>query len=196
VRLARAKGGIVFSDDSHGLFCVGPTGRGAAELYGLGPDALTVTGSLSKALGCYGGCTAGPRAVIDKVRRAVNYVGSTPMPLPIAGSCLAALDVIEQEPELLERLRENRAKMVAVLERKGVGVVSDERTPIVTMELAGEHQARRLAGHLRSNGLIIQYFNYPTEPRTNLLRGIARASHTDDVIRRFEEALDSFDFGC
>lgn len=194
VGLAKEKGAVVFSDDSHGLFCVGPTGKGAAELFGLGQEDIIVTGSMSKALGCYGGCTAGPKAIIDRVRRAVNYVGSTPLPLPIVGAGITALEAIGEECRLLERLRTNRQKMVDALSRRGVGVVSDERCPIVTMELASEEQARKLAEHLRENGLILRYFQYPTEPRTNLLRAVSRACYDDAVIERFEAALAGFDW--
>jgi 7-keto-8-aminopelargonate synthetase-like enzyme len=196
VRLGKAKGALVFSDDSHGLFCVGPAGKGTAGLFGLGQDDLVVTGSMSKALGCYGGCTAGPKAVIERVRRAVNYVGSTPLPLPIVGACIAALEVIEEDRGLLERLRANRVRMVEALSRKRVNVVSDERCPIVTMALSGEEQARRLAEHLCENGLVLRYFQYPTEPRPNLLRAVSRACYDDGLMRRFETALGSFDWNA
>ncbi len=192
--LLRGRQGVLFVDDSHGLFCVGPRGRGVAQAFGLGGEALTITGSMSKALGCYGGCTWGRREALDPMRRGADYGASTVLPFPVVGACLAALDVLEGDPGIFMRLQRSRARMMELLSAKAIPVISDARTPIVTMALAGEGQARRLADHLCRHRLYVKYLDYPGEPRRNLLRLAARACYVEDDFERMRAALDGFDF--
>lgn len=189
VREARKVGAQVFVDDCHGVFCVGENGRGAVELCGLSLDDVTLMGSMSKALGCYGGFIAGHREVVDKVRRAVNYVGSTPPPMPIVGACLAGIEIVRSEPERRQRMMENAGKMRAVLAELGLEAVSDERTPIVTIAFGDAGQAHKAAECLNRKGLAVRYFTYPTEPRDNLLRTIARENYMPEHLDRFAQAL-------
>lgn len=191
--IAREAGAELLVDDAHGVFACGPGGRGSLELFDLSVGPVTLMGSLSKALGAYGGFTAGRREVIDRMRRAVNYVGSTPMALPIAGACLAALDVLETEPDRRARMEAHGRRMREIIKERGIREVSDTRTPIVTMELADEAAARALAERMNERGLMLRYFMYPTEPRTGLLRAAARTPYTEEHMDHFAEALDAKD---
>jgi 7-keto-8-aminopelargonate synthetase-like enzyme len=192
--LARQKKALVFSDDSHALFSVGTNGRGSLQLFGLASNDLVVTGSLSKGLGCYGGCTFGRTEIINRVRRAVGYVGSTPMPLPIVGACHGAMDLLEKDQQLLNKLRTNHQQMSDILKARGITVISHPAAPILTMQLADKEEAIELAEHLTASGLRTKHLNYPSEPRENLLRTVARACYDQEILQRFDSALGSFNF--
>jgi 8-amino-7-oxononanoate synthase len=192
---AAAHGAPVFVDDAHGVFTVGSAGRGSLELSEPGgpaadPGAVVVMGSMSKALGVYGGFVAGARRWIDKTRRAVNYVGSTPPPFPVVAACLEALRIVRAEPGRRTAMHSAAARMRAIAAGLGIGLVSDSRAPIVTLLMESAAQARRCAAELSGRGLLLKYLDYPSEPRKNLLRAAARPVYGDDHLACFAEVLE------
>jgi len=186
---ARQAGAMLLVDDAHGVFAMGPRGRGTCQWAGLRPDEYIVMGSMSKALGCHGGFFAGPSAVMRRLQACT--AGATPSPMPVVAACREALRIVQAEPQRRARMEHNRGRMVETLARAGVAVASD-CTPIVAMLLADEAEAQALAGHFESRGLIIRYAKYPSEPRTNLLRSVARAVYTEDDLARFRAAVDAW----
>ncbi|MCW8133400.1 MAG: pyridoxal phosphate-dependent aminotransferase family protein, partial [Planctomycetota bacterium] len=164
---ARAHGAPLFIDDAHGVFAVGPTGRGSAEARGLAPGDAVVLGSLSKALGCNGGFLLGTRDEVEAFRRSTPVCGaSQPIP-PLAAAALRALEIVREDPGLRARMWSHAERMRAAAREHGLGVVSEE-SPIVALTLADEAEARALDAHLRTEGLVAPYFKYPSEPRHNL----------------------------
>jgi len=185
---AREHGADLFIDDAHGAFAVGANGQGVRELAGLAPDDAVVMGSMSKALGASGGFFVGRKEDMEALRHGPGSVGSTPLPPPIVGACLEALRIVRAEPERRDRVAAYAKRMRETLARHGIGVVCD-RTPIVAMALRDESAARRAAEHFESRGLVIRYCKYPSEPRANLLRSVARACYTEEDLSRFGEAV-------
>jgi len=189
--LARRHGAELLIDDAHGVFAVGPTGRGAAELCGVEPGEATIMGSMSKALGCNGGFLCGARDIVDKVRRSAPAAGSALPPPPIAAACLEGLRIVSQEPQRRLRMQEHARTMREVLRRNGISIVAD-RTPIIAMVLRDEAQAADLADHFLAHDIVIPYFKYPSEPRHNLLRSVARSCYTDADMARFTRAVETW----
>lgn len=192
--IAAVYGAPVFVDDAHGAFAVGASGRGTVELVFAGgsaaaPAALLLMGSMSKALGAYGGFIAGDRRWIDKIRRAVNYVGSTPPPFPVVAACLEALRIIRTEPGRRTAMNGVAARMRAIAAGLGLSLLSDPRVPIVTLLLESADEARRSAAELERRGLLLKYLDYPSEPRKNLLRTAARPVYTEEHLDCFAEVL-------
>jgi len=190
--VAETYGALMFVDDAHGVFSVGSNGRGSAELSGLNPDSLLLMGSMSKALGVYGGFITGSRHWIDKIRRAVNYVGSTPPPFPVVAGCLEALRIVAAEPERRCVLQQAVDRMRLILQNFKIPLVSDPHAPIVSMLLEDPETAKHLAAALNGSGLVLRYLDYPSEPRKNLLRTAARTVYTEQHFRIFADTLARF----
>jgi 8-amino-7-oxononanoate synthase len=186
--VARAIDAELFVDEAHGVGAIGPHGRGAADLMGVAPDAVTVLGSMSKALGTNGGFLAGRRELIDRCRRSPEASGSAIPPPPIAGAALAALKIVRTDPEPRRRMEANGLRMRQILKEAGIAL-AETRHPILGMLLRDEAEAVALDRHFRSHGLWIPYFKYASEPRQNLLRAAARAIYTDAMLDTFEKAV-------
>src|SRR5256886_17226792 len=104
-KAAEHAGGTVVVDDAHGTGVMGATGRGTVEHFGLEGRPLVQMGTLSKALGGLGGFIAGSRDLIEYlVNRARAFIYTTALPPALAAAAIAALDVIEDEPERRERV--------------------------------------------------------------------------------------------
>lgn len=190
--VAEECGAPLFVDDAHGVFSVGSSGRGSVELNSLSTETVVLMGSMSKALGVYGGFIAGSKHWIDKIRRAVNYVGSTPPPFPVVAGCLEALRIAVAEPERRSAMQQAVCRMRSILQRFSIQLVSDPRAPIVTMLLEDPETAKDLAAVLNENGLVLRYLDYPSEPRKNLLRTAARAIYTEQHFSCFTATLARF----
>lgn len=178
----------LFIDDAHGAFALGAHGRGAAEACGLACGEVAILGSMSKALGCTGGFLLGSRARVEAYRHSSHVSGASQPTPPDTAAALRALEILRQEPERRERMWRTAAFMREAAQEAGLGVVSD-RAPIVALVLSGPAEARALDAHLRAAGLVAPYFEYPSEPRKNLLRCAARACHSDEELARFRKAL-------
>ena len=188
VRIAESIGAAVFIDDAHGFGILGERGRGTAEACGVDPDCVTVLGSMSKALGTYGGLLAGHKPLIDACRRSPEASGSSVPPPPVAAAALAALDLVRREPAFRQLVMANAARMRELLAGHNIGVICDQH-PVVAMLLGDEHEAAALSQHFLSHGIRIPYFQYASEPRHNLLRSVARTIHTREHLDRFAAAL-------
>jgi len=182
-------GAEVFVDDAHGVGVLGPHGRGVVELAGLPPGgAITVLGSMSKALGANGGFLAGRKELIERFRRCPEASGSSPLPPPIVGAALAALAIIRGDGEPRRRMEAHAAYMRRILSQAGIAL-ADNRHPILGMLLADAADAIALDHHFRRHGIWIPYFQYASEPRQNLLRAAARAVYTDELLESFASAV-------
>lgn len=188
--LTQKHGGRLFIDDAHGVFSLGPTGRGTAEEHGITGSGITILGSMSKALGCNGGFLAGDQADVDAFRRASAVCGGSHPAPPIAAACVRALEIVRQEPERLQRMKENAVRMRAQAAEHGIGVVSSTG-PIIALILKDEFEAQALSKHFLAFGLGVPYFKYPSEPRQNFLRCVSRTCYTEENLRTFSKALQA-----
>ena len=182
VRLARRFGARVMVDDAHGVGVLGPRGRGTLEHYDmLGPNSGVdiVTGTFSKSLASIGGFVVASEEVIHYVKHvARSLIFSASVSPPNAASALAALRVIESEPEWVESLWRNVAKMKAGLDALGFDTMGSE-TPIIPILIGGEVETFVAAHELYENGLFVNAVVPPGAPQ-GLVRTSYMATHTEE----------------
>jgi glycine C-acetyltransferase len=180
VALARRYDALVAVDDSHGLGVLGPTGRGSAEHFGLLGQIDILTGTLGKALGgSAGGFVAACRVVVEQLaQRSRPQLFSNALPPAVAGSALAALRVLEREPQRVAQLRDNAAYLRAGLRALGLRV-PDSPSAIVPVVVGETAAAVALAERLWADGVFVVGFGYPVVPEgTARLRLQVSAAHT------------------
>jgi glycine C-acetyltransferase len=147
-------------------------------------------GTLSKAIGALGGYVAGSRALIDFLyHRARPFLFSTSHPPSVAATCIAAIDVLEQEPALIDRLWENATYFKSGLKTLGfnTGLSESPITPVIVGEAP---VAARLSDRLFAEGVFAQSIGFPTVPVGKArVRTIVTATHTREDL---QFALETF----
>lgn len=180
--------GTLAVDDCHGLGVLGARGRGTAEHWNVDDRRLVVTGTLSKALGVFGGFVAGARATIDLCReRSRAYVGSTPIPPALARASLASLRVLEREPERVARLRANVDSAREALRHAGVAV-HEAPLPVFAFALESSERMERVHAGLLARGVLVPYVRYP-DGLGGYLRCALSSEHTSSEIELLAGAL-------
>ncbi len=188
--LAEEYGCIMMVDDAHASGVFGRNGRGTVDHFGVHGRVDIQVGTLSKAIGVLGGYVAGSQALIDFLtQRARPFLFSTSHPPAVAAACLAALDILEQDTTLVERLWTNTRFFTAGLSALGFDTGASESpiTPVVVGEAA---TAMAFADRLFDEGVFAQGIGYPTVARDRArVRTIVTAGHTQEELER---ALDVF----
>jgi glycine C-acetyltransferase/8-amino-7-oxononanoate synthase len=184
VELARRHGARVMVDEAHATGVLGPGGRGALAEAGLEGEVDVVVGTLSKALGSYGAyvCCAASLAQYA-VNRARSLIFSTAPPPPAVAGALAALDLLEEQPRRVERLRANADCLRNELAREGFEV-SGSSTQIIPLVVGDPDLALRLCEAAIEEGVFAQAIRPPTVPEgTSRLRLAVMASHSRTELR-------------
>lgn len=183
-------GAIMMVDDAHASGVFGHAGRGTVDHFQLQGRVDVQVGTLSKAIGVLGGYVAGSRALIEFLHhRARPFLFSTSHPPAVAAACLAALDVLEAEPGLIERLWENTRFFKGGLDALGfnTGISESPITPVIVGEGA---LAMKLSDRLFEEGVFAQGIGFPTVARDKArVRTIVTATHTRGEL---QFALDAF----
>lgn len=192
VELARRYNARVMCDDAHGTGVLGVTGRGTGEHFGLGPNDIDIMmGTFSKSLASQGGFVAGPREVIDFLRNVTPpLMFSASPPPPVAAAALAALDIIEAEPERIARLHRNVAHVVAGLSAAGFTLLSPAGTGIVSVLVGDEGRMFRMAKALFDAGVYTNAFAYPgVRPGGEMIRTSYMATHEQRHLDRVVDTI-------
>ena len=188
--LAEEYGCIMMVDDAHASGVFGANGRGTIDHFGVHGRVDIQVGTLSKAMGALGGYVAGSRALIEFLyHRARPFLFSTSHPPAVAAACIAAVDVLEQEPQLIEQLWENTRFFKAGLNALGfnTGLSESPITPVIAGDGA---LAMQLSDRLFQEGVFAQGIAFPTVARDKArVRTIVTATHTRDEL---QFALDVF----
>ena len=188
--LAEEFGCIMMVDDAHASGVFGRNGRGTIDHFGMHGRVDIQVGTLSKAIGALGGYVAGSRTLIEFLyHRARPFLFSTSHPPAVAAACIAAIDVLEQEPELIERLWENTRFFKAGLQQLGfnTGLSESPITPVIAGDGA---LAMKLSDRLFEEGVFAQGIAFPTVARDAArVRTIVTATHTREEL---QFALDTF----
>ncbi|MBS1210818.1 MAG: Glycine C-acetyltransferase [Proteobacteria bacterium] len=174
----------VLVDDAHALGTLGPRGAGTASHFGIDPKEIDViTGSLNKSIPAGGGFVAGRRDLIVYLQHvAAPYMFSAALPPASAGAALAAIRVMEKEPERLARLRRNTEKLASGLRRLDIDIGTSQ-TPIIPVMAGSNEQAYRMSRRLVDAGIIAMPVIPPAVPRgRSLLRLCVTAAHGEDDI--------------
>jgi glycine C-acetyltransferase len=183
--LARAHGAIMMVDDAHASGVLGKAGRGTVDHFDLHGQVDIQVGTLSKAIGVLGGYVAGSKTLIEYLyHRARPFLFSTSHPPAVAAACLAAFDVLEQEPERIERLWSNTKRFKDGLARLGFDTGISE-TPITPIVVGEADLAMRFSDQLFARGLFAQGIGFPTVAKGRArLRTIVTATHTEAELDR------------
>lgn len=181
---AEEYGAIMMVDDAHASGVFGKNGRGTVDHFGMHGRVDIQVGTLSKAIGSLGGYVAGTRTLIDFLyHRARPFLFSTSHPPSVAASCIAAIDVLEQEPQLIERLWDNTRFFQAGLCQLGfnTGLSESPITPVIVGEGA---RAMALSDRLFQKGVFAQGIAFPTVARDKArVRAIVTATHTREDLQ-------------
>jgi glycine C-acetyltransferase len=188
--LAENTGCIMMVDDAHASGVFGKNGRGTIDHFGMHGRVDIQVGTLSKAIGALGGYVAGNRNLIEFLyHRARPFLFSTSHPPAVAAACIAALDVLMEEPQVMERLWENTRFFKEGLVRLGfdTGISESPITPVIAGDSA---KANQLSDRLFEADVFAQAIVYPTVARDKArVRTIVTATHTRDDL---QYALDAF----
>jgi glycine C-acetyltransferase len=183
-------GCIMMVDDAHASGVFGRNGRGTVDHFGMHGRVDVQVGTLSKAIGALGGYVAGSRSLIEFLyHRARPFLFSTSHPPAVAAACIAALDVLLEEPELIDRLWENTRFFKAGLDALGFNTGISE-SPITPVIVGDGTLAMTLSDRLFHDGVFAQGIAYPTVARDKArVRTIVTATHTREDL---QFALDVF----
>ena len=178
-------GAILMVDEAHATGVVGPGGRGAVAAYGLDGQVGVVMGTLSKALGAAGGFIAGSAELCAYLRnRARSFIFDTALPPPTAAAALAALGVLEREPERPVRACRLAARLATGL-RAADYDVPEPAAAVVPVIAGSPDAAMALSARLLEAGVLVTAIRPPSvPPGTSRLRATVMASHTDAEIDR------------
>lgn len=186
VEVARRYGAVTYVDDAHGSGVMGEAGRGTVHHFGFeyAEDVIQV-GTLSKAWGGVGGYAAGHPDLRELlINRARPYLFSTAQPPAVVGALAAALDEVQRDPSLMERLWDNTRFFKAELGRLGFDTLGSVTpiTPVVFGEASAAFEASR---RLFDLGIFAVGLGFPTVPRDLArIRNIVTAEHTRDDLER------------
>lgn len=176
---------MLMVDEAHSIGILGATGRGICEHAGIAPHHVDILmGTLSKTLASCGGYVAGNRALIEYLRYlAPGFLFSVGLSPPDTAAAIAALDILEREPERTQHLRE-RARLFRALARQwGLAVGGAEDTPVVPLVIGDSERCGLLAQRLLERGIHVQPIIYPAvADDAARLRFFITATHTEEQI--------------
>ena len=192
VELAEKYGCIMMIDDAHASGVLGRHGRGTVDHYGLHGRVDIQVGTLSKAIGALGGYVCSTRDTIEFLyHRARPFLFSTSHPPSVAATCIAAFEVLEEEPERIEKLWSNTRFFKAGLKKLGfnTGMSETPITPVIVGDAALAHEFSR---ELFAAGVFAQGIGFPTVPLGKArIRTIVTATHTQQELTRALEILEA-----
>jgi glycine C-acetyltransferase len=190
VEVAERHGAIMMIDDAHSSGVLGRAGRGTVDHFGLHGRVNIQVGTLSKAIGVLGGYVCGSKDLIEYLyHRARPFLFSTSHPPAVAAACIAAFDVLEEEPERIASLWSNTAYFKGALKAAGFQTGSSE-TPITPIMIGETSAALAFSEALFDEGLLATGIGYPTVPQGKArVRTIVTATHTKDQLDRALEIL-------
>jgi glycine C-acetyltransferase len=188
--LAGKYGAIMMVDDAHASGVLGRNGRGTVDHFNLHGRVDIQVGTLSKAIGVLGGYVCGSQDLIDFLHhRARPFLFSTSHPPAVAAACLAAFDILEREPERIEKLWSNTRFFQSGLHANGLSTGASETpiTPIMVGEAATAHAFSRA---LFDEGLFATGIGFPTVPQGKArIRTIVTSAHSEEILTRAIEII-------
>jgi glycine C-acetyltransferase len=188
--LAEEYGAIMMVDDAHASGVFGKNGSGTVDHFKCHGRVDIQVGTLSKAIGVLGGYVAGTRNLVEFLyHRARPFLFSTSHPPAVTAACLAALDILETEPQWIEKLWDNTRFFKAGLEKLGfnTGISDSPITPVIVGQAS---TAAKMSDALFERGVFAQSIGFPTVARDKArLRTIVAATHTKEDL---QYALDTF----
>jgi len=200
VDVAKRHGALLMVDEAHSIGVMGPTGRGIGEHFGVDPADVDIwMGTLSKALGSCGGYIAGSAVLVEWLKYTVpGFVYSVGLPPAAAGAALAAIRLLDRQPERVATLAENARLFLSLAREAGLDTGPSGGSAIVPVILGDSLAALRLSRALFGRGINVQPILYPAvEEAAARLRFFITSRHTPEQIRRtvavMREELEAID---
>jgi len=191
---------LLMIDEAHSMGVLGPTGRGIGELYGADRGDVDVwMGTLSKAFGSCGGYISGCKALVEYLRyTAPGFVFAASLPPPNAAAALAALGLLESQPERVARLHENSRLFLALARQAGLNTGTSKDTPVVPVILGNSIHCLMLSKAMFARGVNVQPILHPAveESASRLRYFITAAHHRQQIeytVRTMAEELEKID---
>ncbi len=190
VELAEKYDAMVMVDEAHATGVFGPTGAGLVRQYGLGDRVSVQMGTLGKALGGFGAYVAGSRALRELlINRCRSFIFTTALPPAIMAMAIAAIHLVEEEPERRHRLWENCRLLSEGLKKVGFSLTALQ-SPILPLIIGDAERCMHFSQQLLERGIFAQGIRPPTvPPGTSRLRIAVMATHERGHI---EKALEVF----
>ena len=194
--LAEKYGAIMMVDDAHASGVLGRNGRGSVDHFGMYGKVDVQVGTLSKAIGALGGYVCGSKDLIDYLyHRARPFLFSTSHPPSVAATCIAAFDILEAEPERIQRLWDNTHYFQGELAGAGfnIGGVTTPatQTPITPIIIGEGRAAMEFSRALFDEGVMGTGIAFPTVPEGKArIRAIVTSEHTRDQLDRALETIE------
>jgi glycine C-acetyltransferase len=192
VEVAERHGAMVMVDDAHGEGVLGRGGRGIVDHFGLHGRVAVEVGTMSKAFGAMGGYVAGSASLVEWLhQRARPFLFSSAVTPPDVAACIAAVDVLEESTDRVDRLWANAARFKAALAASGFDTGHSD-TPITPVLVGGASAAQELSRRLfEEESVFAQAIAFPTVPRgTARIRVMVSAAHSDEDLERGAAAFD------
>ena len=188
--LARRYGCRLMVDEAHATGCMGPGGRGSVAATGLTEEVDVIVGTLGKALGGYGAYVCGSRELVDYlINTSRPLIFSTAPPPPVVAAASAALELLIERPDRVERLRSNAAALRAALRTRGLEPLGSD-TQIVPLIVGEADDAMAVCERLLGDGVFAQAIRPPTvPPGTCRLRLTAMATHRTEDLEQAAELI-------
>jgi len=183
---------FILVDDAHGAGVLGKNGRGTPEHEGVERERIIQTITLSKAFGTFGGVILGPADLRKRILGISHlFIGSTPLPLPLANAGLKALQVLKSDKGLKRRLRANSNYIKNALGKAGL---PDANTPgpIVRVIPARKTAGAHLCAALFSAGIYPPFIRYPNGNPAGYFRFVISSEHTRQQLNRLLDVLLPF----
>ena len=179
VEVAEEFGAIVMVDDAHASGVLGRGGRGSVDHFDLHGRVHVQMGTLSKAVGAMGGYIAGTQALRDYlIQFGRPFLFSTAHPPAVVAACRAAIQVLDREPERVDRLWANARYVKKMLSDLGLDLGRSE-SPITPVIVGTAERAHRLSDRLRELGVFVQSVAFPTVPQDRArIRVMVSAAHS------------------
>jgi glycine C-acetyltransferase len=177
-------------DDAHGEGVLGKGGRGIVDHFGLHGKVDIEVGTMSKAFGVVGGMVAGDKAIIEWLRqRGRPFLFSSAVTAPDAAACLAAVDLLEESTELVDKLWANAKYFKEEMKKLGFDTGASE-TPITPVMLGEAPLAQQFSRELFEEGVFAMSIGFPTVPKGKArIRVMISASHDNDDLGQGLEAF-------
>jgi glycine C-acetyltransferase len=194
--LAEKYGAIMMVDDAHASGVLGRNGRGSVDHFGMHGKVDVQVGTLSKAIGALGGYVCGTKDLIDYLyHRARPFLFSTSHPPSVTATCIAAFDMLEQEPERIQRLWDNTHYFQGELHGAGFNIgglnTPATQTPITPIIVGEGRAAMEFSRALFNEGVMATGIAFPTVPEGKArIRCIMTSEHTRPQI---DEALETLE---
>lgn len=183
--------GLIIVDDAHGAGTLGKRGRGSVELEGVDRSRIVQNITLSKAFGVYGGAILCSQAARQKLAQSHLFIGSTPLPLPLAYAATESIQLLKSETPLRIKLMTNAERIKSALRKAGVAL-ENFPGPIVPIHLKSAAANQKLRTALLRAKILPPFLTYPGSPAGGYFRFVISSEHTRQQLDALTQTIAPF----